>query len=72
MCFAGQLDKYELMMLMKSIGVEISERRIDEVISIYDVDGGTVHMVKSILQCSDNMLFSHVRAQEETLKSQNF
>jgi hypothetical protein len=37
---SGELDKDELASLMKSIGVEMSDKRIDEVMYTYDVDGG--------------------------------
>ncbi len=59
---AGELDREELKELMLSIGVEMSERRLDEVMFTYDLDGGkinlfsrhTIHIIHSFIH-----LFPH-------------
>lgn len=44
----GELDRNELSELMKSIGLEMSEKRIDEVMFTYDVDGGILSRIHYI------------------------
>ena len=39
--FVGELDKYELATLMRNIGLDMSEKRINEIMFTYDVDQGT-------------------------------